>query len=421
MGRKAGQGRKGVGSRHETEQRATAIDAGVPSSASLLPTQSGKMPTADTSVPTEVSISTWVTVKTSTVAQEDTTATASPKVTTHRDSSMPNTEGGHQSAKLSSPGANTEHPSKPASPRADFQHTLTQEEVANIVRRCKPPRTPTTTLPRTRSVNDAPVNVPQGDASSLQPIRRTNSYSYHGDGYCDAPTFDLGIDDDVGHAGALAPAAQTGEANAVVIDEDELDPATLNEGCVAADAGKGLAHRPNVGSPDSCHTPICEEPAVGTSSSLGPPVARRQRRVMLPVLECANVNDREGGRHYWFFNINLRDGRFDVLDSNRKLEHIELMNTASTIAGAVRQLWRMHYPKQSIGHFWIIDIYVPKQLGNNECGLFALLNVTEWNGSLLPNYEPKEVVNIRKKLAYDWVTSTHNSAPWRNLLRYEKD
>ena len=56
---------------------------------------------------------------------------------------------------------------------------------------------------------------------------------------------------------------------------------------------------------------------------------------MLPVLECDNVNDREGGRHYWVFNINLRDGRFEVLDSNRKLEDIELMNTASTIAGAV--------------------------------------------------------------------------------------
>ena len=51
------------------------------------------------------------------------------------------------------------------------------------------------------------------------------------------------------------------------------------------------------------------------------------------------------------------------LDSNRKLDGIELMNTASTIAGAVRQLWRKHYPKQSIEHFQIIDIDIPKQLG----------------------------------------------------------
>ncbi|XBI45768.1 hypothetical protein VPH35_110180 [Triticum aestivum] len=142
---------------------------------------------------------------------------------------------------------------------------------------------------------------------------------------------------------------------------------------------------------------------------------------MLPVLQCDNVNDREGGGHYWVFNINLRDRRFKVLDSNRKLEHIELMNTDSTITGAVRQLWRKHYPKQSIKHFQIINIDVPKQLGNNECDLFAVLNATEWNGSLLPNYEPKEVLNIKKKLTYDWVTSTHNSALWRKLLRYEKD
>ncbi|KAF6982775.1 hypothetical protein CFC21_001119 [Triticum aestivum] len=436
------QGREGVGSRHETEQRATANAAGLPSSASLVPTQAAKVPTEDTSVPTEVVI-----VKTSRVVQEDSTATASPK-----------------------------------------------EEVFNIVSRFKPPRPPNTTLLRIRSANDAPVNVPQEDAPGLQPIRRSNSCSYHGDGYCDEPTFDLGLDDDAGHAATLAPAAQTGEANVVVIDEDELDPATANEGCVAADAGKGLAHQPDVGSPDSCHTPICGKPVVGTSSSSGLPVARRQRRVIRPrasqrspfidynknktfnsneavnklyaatmywvrhipgvddentrqanspqpipaiikygnffitlkelvdsmkpkqwlsrvVIEtgiihimnnlpegsnkvvmplrfsinlqkgiynmneinkkfehknhldkkdlCANVNNREGGGHYWVFNINLRDGRFEVLDSNRKLEDIELMDIASTIAGAIRQLWRKHYPKQSIEHFQLIDIDVP--------------------------------------------------------------
>ncbi|KAF7098981.1 hypothetical protein CFC21_100675 [Triticum aestivum] len=143
--------------------------------------------------------------------------------------------------------------------------------------------------------------------------------------------------------------------------------------------------------------------------------------VMLPVLECADVTDKDGGRHYWVFSVNLRDGRFEVLDSSRMLDNIELMNTASTIAGAVRQLWRKHYPKFSIEHFQIIDIDVPKQLGNNECGLFALLNAIEWNGSQLPNYDPKEVLNIRKKLAYDWVTSMHNTAPWRKLLRYDKE
>uniref|UniRef100_M8BNV2 Ubiquitin-like protease family profile domain-containing protein n=1 Tax=Aegilops tauschii TaxID=37682 RepID=M8BNV2_AEGTA len=85
---------------------------------------------------------------------------------------------------------------------------------------------------------------------------------------------------------------------------------------------------------------------------------------MVPVLECADINHREGGRYYWVFNVNLRDERFEVLDSSRKLENIEMMNTASTIAGAVRQLCRKHYPKYNIKHFQIIDIDVPKQLGN---------------------------------------------------------
>ncbi|XBH62130.1 hypothetical protein VPH35_116422 [Triticum aestivum] len=491
------------------------------------------MPTTDTSVPTDVPVSSMVTVKTTTAAQGGTTATASPKVSTHKDASMPKTKGGDQTTKVSSPRASTQQPSKPASPRAGCQHSLTQEDVFNII------------------MNDAPVYVPQGDALCLEPIGRSNSYTFHGDGFCDAPSFDLGIDGDAPAPAPAAetaetthaPAAETAEAGAVGIDEGELDLAALNEGCAAGDAGKAIAQEPDVGSPDNYHTPIYAEPEVGTSSSSGPPVARRQRRVirpaasqrssfidynkkktftsneavnklyaallywvrhhpgandeatspeiirygtffislkelvdsmkpvqwlsrivietgilhimanllegskkvvmplrfstnlqqgihnvneinkkfeyknrldkqdlvMLPVLECADINDKEGGRHYWVFNINLRDGRF------------ELMNTASTITGTVRHLWRKHYPKFSIEHFQIIDIDVPKQLGNNECGLFALLNTTEWNGSQLPNYEPKEVLNIRKKLAYDWVTSPHNSAPWRKLLRYDKD
>ncbi|XBI26245.1 hypothetical protein VPH35_051008 [Triticum aestivum] len=320
----------------------------------------------------------------------------------------------------------------------------------------------------------------KGDALVLEPIRR--SKSYHGDGVCDAPSFDLGID---GHASAPAPAAETAEASVIRIDECELDPAAVNEGCAAADAGKAIAQELDVGSPENCHTPTCAEPDAGTRSSSGPPIARRQRRVIrpaasqrspfidynnkktfssneavdklyaallywvrhhegandeatspeiirygafyislkelvdsmkpvqwlskividtgilhimdnlpegskkvvmplrfsmnlqqgihnvneinkkfdyknrvdkkelviLPVLECDDVTDMEGGRHYWVFNVNLRDGRFEVLDSNRTLDNIELMTTASTIAGAVRRLWRKHYPKFSIEHF----------------------------------------------------------------------
>lgn len=267
-GTKGEQATKDLGFRDERELRAATIDAGVPSSARLLPTQTGKMPTTDTSVPTDVSVSSVVIVKTTTSAQEGTTATASPKVPTHRDASMPNTKGGDPTTKLPSPRASTQQPSKPASPRADFQQPLTQEEVFKIISRCKPPRLPTTTLSRTKSVNDAPMFVPQGDALVLEPIRRLKSY--HGDGFCDAPSFDLGID---GHAPAPAPAAETAEAGVISIDECELDPAAVNEGCAAADAGKAIAQELDVGSPENCHTPICAEPEADTSCSSGPPIA----------------------------------------------------------------------------------------------------------------------------------------------------
>ena len=84
---------------------------------------------------------------------------------------------------------------------------------------------------------------------------------------------------------------------------------------------------------------------------------------MLHFLDLIDPNDQEGGRHYWVFNINLRDQRFEVLDSWRKLDNPDLMHCASTIAGAVRCLWKQHYPKHNISHFQVIDIDVPKQLG----------------------------------------------------------
>lgn len=87
------------------------------------------------------------------------------------------------------------------------------------------------------------------------------------------------------------------------------------------------------------------------------------RQVMIPILEFIDPNDPEGGRHYWPFNINIRDQTFEVLDSMRKLEHPNLMNCTSTIAGVLRMLWREHYSKAKIYHFPIMDINVPKQLG----------------------------------------------------------
>ncbi|KAF7060064.1 hypothetical protein CFC21_066886 [Triticum aestivum] len=108
----------------------------------------------------------------------------------------------------------------------------------------------------------------KGDALVLEPLRR--SKSYHGDGFCDAPSFDLGID---GDAPAPALAIETAEAGMICIDECELDLAAVNEGCDAADAGKAIAQKLDVGSPENCHTPICAEPEAGMSSSSGPPIA----------------------------------------------------------------------------------------------------------------------------------------------------
>ncbi|KAI4999655.1 hypothetical protein ZWY2020_004244 [Hordeum vulgare] len=110
----------------------------------------------------------------------------------------------------------------------------------------------------------------EGETLGHQPICRSSSYTFHDDGYCDAPTFDLGID---GTTEPIAP-AQIGEAN--------LDSVRVNEACDAAHAGKGLVHRLDVASPDSSTPRFAEKRKVGTSSSSRPVVARRQRRIIRP-------------------------------------------------------------------------------------------------------------------------------------------
>ena len=87
---------------------------------------------------------------------------------------------------------------------------------------------------------------------------------------------------------------------------------------------------------------------------------------MFPVIE--NIDEKKPviGNHYWVFNVNLRDRKFEVLDSWRTLANKSLDDCARRMVASVRILWETHYPKSHIGMdgFKLINIDVPKQ--NNE-------------------------------------------------------
>lgn len=84
---------------------------------------------------------------------------------------------------------------------------------------------------------------------------------------------------------------------------------------------------------------------------------------MFPVLENIDKTKPITGNHYWIFNVNVRDRRFEVLDSWRTLEDKSLDDCARAMVASVRVLWEEHYAKShiSMDNFGLISIDVPKQ------------------------------------------------------------
>ena len=85
---------------------------------------------------------------------------------------------------------------------------------------------------------------------------------------------------------------------------------------------------------------------------------------MFPILENLDRAKRVSANHYWLFNVNIRDRRFEVFDSWRSLAQSKTLDdNARLIAATVRSLWDQHYHESriSLDDFRLKEIDVPKQ------------------------------------------------------------
>ncbi|KAM0889706.1 hypothetical protein ACQ4PT_027521 [Festuca glaucescens] len=141
--------------------------------------------------------------------------------------------------------------------------------------------------------------------------------------------------------------------------------------------------------------------------------------VLLPVLENMSEDPTMKVNHYWLLVLNIKDRRFEVLDSMRTINDKKLALLVKNLQAAITSLWNEHYPKSGIKleKFDLSDIFAPKQKTNKECGVHALVNAEHWTGRSLPNYGGKDISNIRKLMTYTWVTSIHNTIDWRKALK----
>ena len=67
--------------------------------------------------------------------------------------------------------------------------------------------------------------------------------------------------------------------------------------------------------------------------------------------------------HYFLLVLNLRNQRFEVLDSMRTLEDEALFKCYNTLIGEIKELWTKHgyEAKKPICNYELVDIGVPIQ------------------------------------------------------------
>ena len=84
---------------------------------------------------------------------------------------------------------------------------------------------------------------------------------------------------------------------------------------------------------------------------------------MIPVIQPLNPRAEVIVNHYFLFNINIRDRRFEVLDSWRTIKDASLKECVNKIISIAFILWDEHYgsSKVQIDTFCLEGIDVPRQ------------------------------------------------------------
>ena len=84
---------------------------------------------------------------------------------------------------------------------------------------------------------------------------------------------------------------------------------------------------------------------------------------MFPVIQNVDPKAREPVNHYFLFNLNIRDQKFEVLDSLRTLDNQVLKLCVLKIIASIRNLWDENYSKSKIQlePFGLKEIEVPRQ------------------------------------------------------------
>ncbi|KAE8798760.1 hypothetical protein D1007_25943 [Hordeum vulgare] len=143
------------------------------------------------------------------------------------------------------------------------------------------------------------------------------------------------------------------------------------------------------------------------------------KKVLMPLRFSIWLQKMELTSKELIWTVKIWDRRFEVLDSWRTLKNKSLDVCARKIVASVRVLWEEHYARSHtcLDDFGLVNIDVPQQDNEFDCGIFALTIANSWDGRAVPKFTAKDVPNIRKQLTNSWVDNVHNNAPWKAILK----
>ncbi|XBI72478.1 hypothetical protein VPH35_066427 [Triticum aestivum] len=96
--------------------------------------------------------------------------------------------------------------------------------------------------------------------------------------------------------------------------------------------------------------------------------------------------------HHYAICLDLKNQRFEVLDSMRSIADADLTSHAEFFINNVKETWNRHYEntKVQISHFPI----------ETDCSFHMLEYLAKWEGRLVPAVNAPTVVELRK--LYTW-------------------
>ncbi|KAM0871214.1 hypothetical protein ACQ4PT_039581 [Festuca glaucescens] len=139
--------------------------------------------------------------------------------------------------------------------------------------------------------------------------------------------------------------------------------------------------------------------------------------ILFAVLQDLTPESKEMTGHYYLIVLNLKAGRFELMDSMREGDK-GMMADARKIIGSIKHYWQTNYSdsKIDISKYKIVHIPTPMQKTTYDCGYFVLKFIESWDGRRMLPFNPSDMHALRKLFLKKWMVREENLVNWDEML-----